>query len=223
MKGMSVKQAVLGAILASVAAFGPPSMAVADDMSWKHEGTAPEGKVTVGFRAGMALNTQEIVDNSDTSLGPAINFQATYGVNKWFNVGMMLTWQRLSIDVQQPKTDLATLNTVTLLPVYLEYRPGHWGKLQPYLSTGIGVNINSTSEADAFKRAGTTFSAGNTFAWRNAGGLDYQLTQHFVLNAEFAVNRNRGSIETKQGGRVISTDPFDASSMNILFGAKFIF
>lgn len=148
MKGYSAKQAGLGAGLVLAAVISLSSLAgAAEDMSWKHEGTAPEGKVTVGFRAGMAINTQEIVDNSDTSLGPAINFQATYGVNKWFNVGMMLTWQRLSIDVQQPKADLATLNTITLLPLYLEYRPGHWGKIQPYLSTGIGVNINSTSEA----------------------------------------------------------------------------
>jgi outer membrane protein len=195
----------------------------ADDMSWKHEGTAPEGKVTVGFRVGMALNTQEVVDNSDTGVGPAINFQATYGVNKWFNVGALLTWQRFSVDVQQPKSDLASIDTVTLLPVYVEFRPGHFGKIQPYLSTGIGVNINSIGESDAIKRAGTRFSAGNTFAWRTAGGIDFPITPHIVLNTEFAVNRNRGTIDTKQNGQVTSKDPFDASSMNILFGAKFMF
>ncbi len=194
----------------------------ADDMSWKHEGTAPEKKVTVGFRAGMSILTQEIVDNSNTSVGPAINFLATYGLNKWINVGGMLTWQRHSVDVQNPKADLATLNTVTLLPVYVEFRPGHFGNIQPYVSTGIGVNINSVSEADALKRQNIQLSAGNTFAWRTAGGLDYALTQHFLLNAEFAFNRNRGSIETKQGGAT-SKDPFDASSINMLFGVKYVF
>ncbi len=194
----------------------------ADDMSWKHEGTAPEGKWTAGFRAGIALPTQELVDNTNTSIGPAINFLTTYGLNKWINLGAMLTWQRHSIDVQDPKSDLASLNTVTLLPLYMEFRPGHFGQIQPYVSTGIGVNINSASESDAVKRNNVTLSPGNTFAWRVAGGLDYPITQHFLLNTEFAMNRNRGTLETKQGGAT-DKSPFDASSMNILFGVKYIF
>lgn len=223
MKVASTGNRVVLSVVVLAAFVGVPGLAAAEDMSWKHEGTAPEGKVTVGFRAGMALNTQEVVDNTDTGVGPAINFQATYGMNKWINVGAMLTWQRFSVDVQQPKADLLSVNTITLLPAYVEFRPGHFGKIQPYLSTGIGVNINSVSEADAVKRTGTRFSAGSTFAWRTAGGIDFPVTQHIVLNTEFAVNRNRGAVETKQNGQVTSKDPFDASSMNILFGAKFIF
>ncbi|WP_173048338.1 outer membrane beta-barrel protein [Nitrospira sp. KM1] len=203
--------------------FGFSGSAAAEDMSWKHEGTAPEGRMTVGFRAGLSLLTQEVVDGTDSSVGPALNFQAMYGVNKWINIGAMLTWERHSVDLERPKADLASVNTVTLLPLYAEFRPGHFGKLQPYVGTGIGVNINSTSEADAFKRQNITLSPGNTFAWRVAGGLDYALTQHFLLNTEFAVNRNRGTLETKQGSTVTDRSAFDASSMNILFGVKYIF
>ncbi|MDP9133120.1 MAG: porin family protein [Nitrospirota bacterium] len=170
----------------------------------------------------MSILTQEVIDNSDTSVGPAINLQVTYGLNKWINLGSMLTWQRHSIDVQDPKADLATLNTITLLPVYMEFRPGHFGKLQPYVSTGIGVNINSVSEADAVKRNNVNLSASNTFAWRVGGGLDYPLTQHLMLNTELAMNRNRGTVETKQGG-VTDKGPFDATSMNLLFGVKYVF
>jgi outer membrane protein len=211
--------AILGVVVTG-AMWGP--VQAADDSSWVHEGTAPDGKWTVGFRAGMSILTQEVIDNSNTSIGPAINLQVTYGVNRWINFGSMLTWQRHSIDVQDPKADLASLNTITLLPVYMEFRPGHFGKLQPYASTGIGVNINSTSESDAVKRNGVTLSAGNTFAWRVAGGLDYPLTQHLLLNTEVAMNRNRGTVETKQGG-VTDKGPFDASSINLLFGVKYVF
>lgn len=184
--------------------------------------TGQEGKVIVGFRAGLALPTQEIVDNTNTGVGPAINLLATYGLNKWINIGSMLAWQRLSMDVESPKSDLASLHTVTLLPLYMEYRPGQWGEVQPYLSTGIGVNFNSASESDAVKSNNVTLSPGNTFAWRLAGGLDFAITQHVLLNTEFAMNRNRGTIETQQGGTT-SDSPFDATSMNVLFGVKYLF
>jgi opacity protein-like surface antigen len=186
------------------------------------EDTGQEGRVSVGIRAGIALPTQEIVDNTNTGLGHALNFQATYGLNRWINIGSMLTWQRLSVDVESPKSDLASLHTVTLLPLYVEYRPGRWGEVQPYLSTGIGVNFNSASESDALKRNNVTLSPNNTFAWRLAGGLDFAVTEHVLLNTEFAMNRNRGSIETKQGGTTTDS-PFDATSMNILFGVKYLF
>lgn len=217
-------RATLGPIILSLVITGGAwgLVQAADDMSWVHEGTAPQGRWTVGFRAGMSILTQEVIDNSNTSIGPAINLQVTYGLNKWINLGSMLTWQRHSIDVQDPKADLASLNTITLLPVYMEFRPGHFGKLQPYVSTGIGVNINSVSEADAVKRNNVNLSASNTFAWRVGGGLDYPLTQHLMLNTELAMNRNRGTVETKQGG-VTDKGPFDATSMNLLFGVKYVF
>jgi len=192
----------------------------ADDWSWKTEGTAPEGKITVGLRAGISVVTQSVLDATSTSVGPAVNLMATYGVNKWINVGSMLTWTRHSISSENPSQDLATLNTVTLLPLYMEVRPGHFGKIQPYVGTGIGVNINSVSEADAVKNAGISLSAANSFAWRMAGGLDFPLTEHFVLNTEVAVNRNRTTVETNPGS---VKNVADGSNMNILFGAKYIF
>ncbi len=57
----------------------------------------------------------------------------------------------------------------------------------PYLSTGIGVNVNSFGEADAAKNRGlTNISPSNTFAYRLAGGLDFPLTQNLMFNTEVA-------------------------------------
>lgn len=84
----------------------------------------------------------------------------------------------------------------------------------PYLSTGMGININSFSEA-----AGTpTIDVSNTFAFRLAGGMDYPLTSNLALNTEVAWKRNRGGIEV--GG---AQGNFDATSMNLLLGLRYTF
>ena len=221
MKRWSIRVVAVSCVVGLLTILGAwEPVGAADDWSWKMEGTAPEGKFTVGLRAGISVLTQSILDDSSTSVGPAVNLVATYGLNKWINVGPMLTWTRHSTKQESTNTDLATLNTVTLLPVYVEFRPGHFGKIQPYVGTGIGVNINSVSEADAVKNAGISLSAANSFAWRLAGGLDYPLTEHFMLNTEFAVNRNRTTVEINPGS---TKNVADASNMNILFGAKYIF
>jgi outer membrane protein len=125
-----------------------------------------------------------------------------------------------TLQQEQGSIDLATLDTVTLLPVFVEFRPGRFGNIQPYIGTGIGVNINSMSTSQPANDAGFDYSPSNSFAWRVAGGLDYPMTQHLLLNTEFAVNRNRMSIGEAPGADKF---PTDATSMNILFGVKYTF
>jgi hypothetical protein len=170
--------------------------AKAADMSWVHEGMAEEGKITAGFRVGPSFTTQS---SGLSTVGPLVNFQGMYGLNRWFRVGMMLEWQNHGVD---PGT--GSVNTVTLLPVNLEYRPGHFGNLIPYLTTGIGVNVNTKNVSD-------------TFAWRLGGGLDYAVTNWFpnapsgmMFNVEAVWKRNHPS-----GG--------DASTMGLLFGVRHTF
>jgi outer membrane protein len=122
-----------------------------------------------------------------------------YGINKWFRFGMMLEWENHHID--SPRN--GSLNTITLLPVNLEYRPGHFGSLIPYVTSGIGVNINTKDQADSF-------------AWRFGAGLDYPMTSLFqgapkglMLNMETAWKRN-------------SADG-DRSAMGLLFGVRHTF
>ncbi len=163
---------------------------------WAHEGMAEEGRITGGFRVGPSFTTQ---GSGVSTVGPLVNFQGMYGLNKWFRAGMMLEWQNHGVD--NPGT--GSVNTVTLLPVNLEYRPGHFGNLIPYVTTGIGVNINTHNVSDSF-------------AWRVGGGLDYALTnlvpgapQGMMLNVETAWKRNHAN--------------GDASTIGLLFGVRHTF
>jgi outer membrane protein len=159
-----------------------------------HEGTARPGEWVAGFRAGPSFNTSPGM----STVGPALNFQGLYGLNKWLRVGMMLQWSQHKIDGN------GQLSTITLLPVYLEYRPGRVGVLEPYVASGIGVNINNKDVNDSF-------------AFRVAGGFDYALTHWFssapkglTLNTEVGWNRN-----TVQG--------VDGGAVSMLFGVRWSF
>ena len=199
---------------ALVAALGWYSVGPAQ-ADWVHEGQANEGKWTLGARTGFNIPTQSWADDTKTSIGPTpINLQAMYGISKWIRLGFMMEWERRSIDSRNPSFDLGTLNTVSLLPT-VEFRPGHFSGITPYLSTSIGVNVNSFSEDDDAVK----ISQANTFAYRLAGGLDFPLTHNLMLNTEAAWKRNRGGLEinNRDAGSV------DASSISLLVGVRYTF
>ena len=199
---------------ALVAALGWYSVGPAQ-ADWVHEGQANEGKWTLGARTGFNIPTQSWADDTKTSIGPTpINLQAMYGISKWIRLGFMMEWERRSIDSRNPSFDLGTLNTVSLLPT-VEFRPGHFSGITPYLSTSIGVNVNSFSEDDDAVK----ISQANTFAYRLAGGLDFPLTHNLMLNTEAAWKRNRGGLEinNRDAGSV------DASTISLLVGVRYTF
>ena len=199
---------------ALVAALGWYSVGPAQ-ADWVHEGQANEGKWTLGARTGFNIPTQSWADDTKTSIGPTpINLQAMYGISKWIRLGFMMEWERRSIDSRNPSFDLGTLNTVSLLPT-VEFRPGHFSGITPYLSTSIGVNVNSFSEDDNAVK----ISQANTFAYRLAGGLDFPLTHNLMLNTEAAWKRNRGGLEinNRDAGSV------DASTISLLVGVRYTF
>ncbi|MFZ1818521.1 MAG: outer membrane beta-barrel protein, partial [Nitrospira sp.] len=180
-------------VLALVISLAPAFSQAAE---WVHEGMAEEGKFTAGFRVGPSFTTQSA---GVSTAGPALNFQGMYGLNKWFRLGMMLEWESHGID--GPRS--GSVDTITLLPVNLEYRPGHFGNFIPYFTTGLGVNINTKDVKD-------------TFAWRIGGGIDYALTnlvqgapKGLMLNMEAAWKRNHPDS--------------DGSTMGLLFGVRHTF
>jgi hypothetical protein len=167
-----------------------PGTSSAED--WMTEGMAEEGRFIAGFRVGPSFTTQ---DGGVSTAGPALNFQGMYGLNRWLRAGMMLEWERHGLDGRD-----GTVNTISIFPVTAEFRPGHIGPFVPYLTTGIGVNVN-TKDID------------DTFAWRLGGGVDYPLTQlistapkGLMLNVETAWKRNQPGAEL--------------STMGLLFGVR---
>lgn len=178
-----------------IASLGFSHLGTSKAAEWIHEGMAEEGRITAGFRVGPNFTTQE---SGVSTVGPLVNFQGMYGLNRWFRIGMILEWQRHGVDVGS-----GGVNTVSILPVNLEYRPGHFGPFVPYFTTGIGVNVNTHDVSDSF-------------AWRVGGGIDYALTnlvttapKGLMLNVETAWKRNHASA--------------DFSTIGLLFGVRHTF
>jgi len=183
---------------------------------WKMEqGGIEPGKFVLGMRAGFAPLTQSLTANTSTEVGSLVNFQGLYSLNKWFLVGMMLEWERHSVNQEQTDADLGHQDTVSVLPT-VEVRPVKFGPVIPYANMSFGVNVNSFGESSAVRG---TISPSNTFAWRLGWGADYMLTKQFALNTEMAYKRNDGHA-TVNGSR---NDDWNASSFGFLFGAKLFF
>jgi opacity protein-like surface antigen len=183
--------------------------------SWGEEfgGTEP-GKWVLGSRVGFSPLTQQLSDNTSTSIGPLVNFQGLYSINRWFLVGLMVEWERHGVSLERPDVDLGHQDTVSVLPT-VEIRPVRFGQVIPYVNMSFGVNINSFGEDTTLR-----ISPSNTFAWRLGWGADYRLNQQFALNIEWAYKRNDGHATVYD---VLRNDDWNASSFVFLFGGKIYF
>jgi opacity protein-like surface antigen len=195
-----------------ICAFALGSQAKAEEWKMEQGGTDP-GKVMLGMRAGFAPLTQSLNAGISTDVGSLVNFQGMYSLNKWLLLGMMLEWERHSMNLEGSGLDLGHQDTVSVLPT-VEVRPVKFGPVIPYANMSFGVNVNSFGE-----NTGIQISPSNTFAWRLGWGADYMLTNQFALNTEMAYKRNDGHATV--GGGV--TNDWNASSFGFLFGAKMFF
>ena len=193
---------------------GPTLSTVASAEEGKQQfGGIEAGKWVLGLRAGFAPLTQQLSDNTATSIGPLVNVQALYSVNTWFLAGLMVEWERHGVSLERPDVDLGHQDTVSVLPT-VELRPVRLGQISPYVNMSFGVNVNSFGED-----TGLRISPSNTFAWRLGWGADYRLNERFALNTEWAYKRNDGHAHTSAG----RNDDWNASSFGFLFGAKVFF
>jgi hypothetical protein len=171
------------------------------------------GKWVLGLRVGFAPLTQQVAENTSTSIGPLVNLHGLYSLNNWFLVGMMIEWERHGMSLDRPDVDFGHQTTVSVLPT-VELRPVKFDRIVPYVNMSFGVNINSFGEDTTVR-----VSPSNTFAWRLGWGADYLLTERFALNVEWAYKRNDGHVtidETREAD-------WNASSFGFLFGAKMFF
>jgi len=216
MRIVSLRACVIGFMMLTVASILPPAQPVLAEDGTQSFGGIEAGKWVLGMRAGFAPLTQSLNSGISTDVGSLVNFQGMYSLNKWLLVGMMLEWERHSMNLEGSGLDLGHQDTVSVLPT-VEVRPVKFGPVIPYANMSFGVNVNSFGESSAI--GGTTISPSNTFAWRLGWGADYMLTKQFALNTEMAYKRNDGHA-TIGGVRV---DDWNASSFGFLFGAKLFF
>ena len=124
--------------------------------------------------------TQSLNDFTSTDVGSLVNFQGMYSLNKWFLVGMMLEWERHSMNAERSDTDFGHQDTVSVLPT-VEVRPVKYGPIIPYANMSFGVNVNSFGESSSI--GGTTISPSNNF--RLATRLGCRLHAHETVRAEY--------------------------------------
>ena len=184
------------------------------------KGQSIAGDFVFGLRAGLAVPTQQILENlsSGTSVGPLVNLETYYVLREWVRLGMMFEWQRYNIS--SGDAQFGALNTFSLLPT-VEFRPTRdvmrglgfeW--LIPYASLGTGINIHSFRNSARLGDAPVSFP--NTFAFRVAGGLDFPITSSVAVNGEVAWRTDSGTFE--RSGGVESN--FNASPLMFLFGLR---
>lgn len=178
-----------------------------------HFGGIEAGKWVLGVRAGFTPLTQQLSDNTSTSIGPLVNVQGLYSFNTWFLAGLMVEWERHGVGLERQDVDLGHQDTVSVLPT-MELRPIKFGQISPYVNMSFGVNVNSFGEDTALR-----ISPSNTFAWRLGWGADYRLNERVALNTEWAYKRNDGHTHTNAG----RNDDWNASSFGFVFGAKVFF
>jgi opacity protein-like surface antigen len=213
MRFLALRACMIGFMMVSVISILFPAQLVLAENGKQSFGGIDEGKWVLGMRAGFAPLTQSLTANTSTDVGSLVNFQGMYSLNKWFLVGIMLEWERHTVNQEQTDRDLGHQDTVSVLPT-VEVRPVKLGPVIPYANMSFGVNVNSFGE-----NTGTQISPSNTFAWRLGWGADYMLTKQFALNTEMAYKRNDGHA-TVNGN--LNND-WNASSFGFLFGAKLFF
>jgi outer membrane protein len=198
------------------------SQAWAQDTKMKDGGTEP-GQFYLGMRAGFAPLTQQLTDGTSTAVGSLVNFQAMYSLNTWLLIGMMLEWERHSVNLERFDLDLGHQDTVSVLPT-VELRPVRFGPITPYVNMSFGVNVNSFGE-DNRTLGGNRISPSNTFAWRLGWGADWMIMKQLALNAEMAYKRNDGHATVTGPGPLGAgrVNDWNASSFGFLFGVKWFF
>lgn len=179
--------------------------------------TAVAGHLGLGLRAGPAIAVQDFSDSAGMNIGPAIDAQISYNMLRFFEVGLDVNYETHS--VSSSGSHLGRNKTVSLMPfALLRLLPAPL--LSPYVSLGVGLNVNTFSESSNLSASGLSINPSNTFAIKPAVGIDAFITRHFALNAELGWKRNLGSVNTNVPGFGLN---FNASTLQMLFGAKIYF
>ena len=193
--------------------------------SWNPLAEAQQSEVIqwgLGLRGGMGVLTQDILQGSSQgALGPTLSGEALVIINNFITAGLNIEWEIHQVD--RGGVDRGEATTISLIPFY-EIRVPYWGDFSVYQVLGVGININSFDEDQAFCTAtyGSTceFDPVNTVALKVGGGFDYFITPFLALNTEIGWKFNSGEASVQAGGSTVAIEDYDANVFTVLFGLR---
>jgi opacity protein-like surface antigen len=175
----------------------------------------------VGFRAGAGILTQDLTTGLEGDLGPVVSGNFFYAVdhgNHGALLGLNIEWETHGVDVFG--ADLGDATTISLIP-FVELRGAGMAPITPYVSLGLGANINSFDLSSAAGPFISKLDPPVTFALKVGGGADYFIDKNVALNGEIGWKYNSGDADVCSGG--CGTIDWDSSVFSFLFGVRYFF
>jgi opacity protein-like surface antigen len=186
----------------------------------------------VGLRVGPSVLTQNLgasILSTQTSAsdvqgdaGPVISGDIMYALEEMLLLGINIEWETHSITANGG--EFGTSSTISIIPT-LEFRATEMMPLSPYLSFGMGFNLNSFDfTGNPRSTLGTHFNPETTAALKAGIGADYFLTKNTALNGEVGYKYNSGNLKVCSPyiGGCNPTD-WRLSTVSILIGLRYFF
>jgi opacity protein-like surface antigen len=155
-----------------------------------------QGKWGLGINAGPSFMTQDVNSEEPSDVGkvgPIVNGEIVY-IMQDGALGLSVEWERHK--VKESNVDSGDGTTISILP-FTELRIPATENIIPYVSLGLGININSFDQSSAVNNTCTLLGASsckielnNSFALRINAGIEYLVTQNLALNTGIAWKLN---------------------------------
>jgi Outer membrane protein beta-barrel domain len=206
----NVGRLVVVLVLASLFAVVPVRPSAAEEM---------KGKWGYGIRAGLSSLTQDVNSITVGKLGPIVSGNVLYSLSDQAFVGLNVEWEQHSVEFQSGDLNLGKESTLSILP-FIEVRMPVPSWVQPYLSLGLGVNINSFSESGDI--GPFNFNPENTFALKMGLGADFPVSPALAINGEIGWKYNSGNSDfSAEGGIDLGFLDNNMSAVSFLIGFRF--
>jgi opacity protein-like surface antigen len=188
-----------------------------------------DGKLGVGLRGGGGHVTQEVNEDVKARFGPVGEINVFYGASPKLLAGVELSWESYHLLLPCEGCRLGEATVVSVIPT-VQYRLVHIEKFFPYVTLGLGINVNQFNESDRFGSTCTGcegIDTKNTFAFKVGGGLDYFVTPNFALNGALSwkvnTSTNAGYDIRVGGTSLVQSDDYRLNVFSLLFGFRYFY
>ena len=179
-----------------------------------------QGKWGIGIRGGMAFLSQDVAEETKGKEGPIVSGNILYGLTNTLSVGLNAEWEKHRVEAVGQEFGDAT--TVSVIP-FAEFHALGLGAFSPYLSLGLGLNLNSFSRNSFGNLAFTKVDPKETISIKAGGGADYFATRNLALNAEVGWKGNPSKVDVCGPSIGCGTDDWKMSVFSVLLGLRYYF